>query len=226
MTGTTPSHARRTEGDETAEGDSHDQTYGLGRVLAISDGVFAFAMTLLVVQLAVPLVSNDRSLATGLLEQVPSYVSYALSFGVIALTWYGHHETFRHIRRYDGRLIALNFGSLLLIAVLPFPTAVLGRYGNQPLAAVIYATTLSLTGLLAAVTWRYATHRHRLVSKDLDPQLVRYRFYRSVIIPVVFLLSIPVAVWRPAVAETIWWLSLIVTFTLISRLRPRTTAKK
>jgi uncharacterized membrane protein len=202
----------RTDDEEVSGGGSREQEYGLGRILAISDGVYAFALTLLVVQLTVPTATTSQaSLASQLLDQLPSYFSYFLSFAAIALTWSGHHETFKYIRRYDGRLIALNFGSLLLIAVLPFPTAILGRDGSQPLAAVIYAITLSLTGLFAAAVWWYATHRRRLVSPDLQHRIVRFRFYRMLSVSTVFLLSIPIALWRPQVAEVAWallWLTL------------------
>lgn len=91
---------------------------------------------MLVVQLTVPTATSHSSLSSQLLDQTPSYFSYVISFAAVALTWYGHHENFKDIRKYDGRLIALNFGSLVLIAFLPFPTAVLGRNQHEPLAAV------------------------------------------------------------------------------------------
>lgn len=213
----------RSDDEEVSEGDSRQQEYGLGRILAISDGVYAFALTLLVVQLVVPTAtSSQASLASQLLDQLPSYFSYFLSFAAIALTWYGHHENFKYIRRYDGRLIALNFASLLLIAVLPFPTAVLGRNGSQPLAAVMYAITLSLTGLFAAAIWWYATYRRRLVDHDLQNRIVRLRFFRTLSGPVVFLLSIPIALWRPYVAEVAWALLWITIFRLLHSDRLRT----
>jgi uncharacterized membrane protein len=213
----------RTDDEEVSEGDSRVQEYGLGRILAISDGVYAFAMTLLVVQLAVPTTtSSQASMASQLLDQIPSYFSYLLSFAAIGLTWYGHHETFKYIRRYDGRLVALNFGSLLLVAVLPFPTAILGRNGSQPLAAVIYAVTLSLTGLFAAAVWWYATHRRRLVSPDLQNRIVRFRFYRILSAPAVFLLSIPIALWRPYVAEVAWALLWLTLFRILQSEHVRT----
>lgn len=212
----------RTDDEEVSEGDSREQEYGLGRILAISDGVFAFALTLLVVQLSAPAATSSRALfASQLLEQLPSFFSYFLSFAAIAMTWSGHHENFKYIRRYDGRLIALNFGSLLLIAVLPFPTALLGLNGNQPLAAVIYAITLSLTGLLAASVWWYATHGRRLVSRDLPHRIVRLRFYRMLSVPAVFLVSIPIALWRPEVAEVAWALLWLTLFRVLQSDRVR-----
>jgi uncharacterized membrane protein len=213
----------RTNSEEVSEGESREQAYGLGRILAISDGVYAFALTLLVVQLTVPSgASSQSSLASQLLEQVPSYFSYFLSFAAIGMTWYGHHETFKYIRRYDHWLIALNFGSLLLIAVLPFPTAILGRNGNQPLAAVIYAVTLSLTGLIAASIWWYATHRRRLVSPDLQHRIVRFRFFRMLSVPAIFLVSIPIALWRPEVAEIAWAVLWLALFRVLQSDRVRT----
>ena len=83
--------------------DNHDQVYGLDRLLALSDGVFAFAMTLLVVQLAVPQLAPGEvgQLGSRLLEEGLSYVSYLISFVVISLYWYSHHRLFRYIRRWD-----------------------------------------------------------------------------------------------------------------------------
>lgn len=207
----------RVEDEEIVPGDGAEQAYSLGRVLAISDGVFAFALTLLVVQLAIPTTGTPESLTTRLVEQGPSYFSYALSFAVIALTWSGHHEMFKYIRRVDGRLIALNFVSLLLTAVLPFPTAVLGHNASNPVAAVLYAITIALSGGAAAATWWYATHRRRLVDRDLSGPILRRRFYLSLMVPAVFLLSIPIAWWRPHIAEIAWAVIWIAFFLVLRR---------
>jgi uncharacterized membrane protein len=205
------------DGDEVAATGDREQAYSLGRVLAISDGVFAFALTLLVVQLAIPTAGARESLMSRLLEQGPTYFSYILSFGVIALTWSGHHDTFKYVRRVDGRLIALNFGALLLIAILPFPTAVLGHNGSDPAAALLYAITIALSGASSAAIWWYATHLRRLVDIDIPRRIVRRRFYLSLSVPVVFLISIPIVLWRPAVAEICWAVLWTVFFVVLRR---------
>jgi uncharacterized membrane protein len=205
----------RSDDEEASKGNPGEQAYGLGRILALSDGVFAFALTLLVVQLTVPTASSHSSLSSQLLDQMPSYFSYVISFTAVASTWYGHHETFKYIRRYDGRLIALNFGSLLLIAFLPFPTAVLGRNQHEPLAAVVYALTLALSNLFSAATWWYAIHRRRLVRHDLEPRIVRLRFCRTLAGTGVFLLSIPVGLWQPLAAEIAWSVFLVAIFVFL-----------
>jgi uncharacterized membrane protein len=197
------------------EGERGQQAYGLGRILALSDGVFAFSLTLLVVSLSVPTATSNSTLASQLLDQAPAYFSYFISFVAVASIWYGHHESFKHIRRYDGRLIALNFGSLLLIAFLPFPTAVLGRNQQEPVAAILYALTLALSNFFFAATWWYASHGRRLVRSDLSPQIVRLRFYRTLGGSFVFLLSIPIALWQPIAAEIVWSVFLVAIFVLL-----------
>jgi uncharacterized membrane protein len=192
------------EEDERTRGRRPDEAYRFGRILAISDGVFAFSLTLLVVDLVIPTATSNSALASQLRAQLPSLLSYLISFAVVALTWNGHHETFRYIRHADGWLIVLNFALLLLVAFLPFPTAVLGRNQDEPLAAVIYAVTLTLLNLGAATIWWYATRGHRLVDRDLDHRLIKRRFSRLAISTVVFLVSIPVALWQPFVAEIMW----------------------
>ncbi len=181
-----------------SEGERGQQAYGLGRILALSDGVFAFSLTLLVVSLSVPTATSNSTLAAQLADEAPTFFSYIISFVAVASIWYGHHESFKYIRRYDGRLIALNFGSLLLIAFLPFPTAVLGRNQQDSLAAVLYA-------------W-HASHGRRLVRSDLSPQLVRLRFYRTLGGTFVFMLSIPVALWQPIAAEIVWSVFLVAIY--------------
>ncbi len=205
----------RSGDEEVSEGERGQQAYGLGRILALSDGVFAFSLTLLVVSLSVPTAASNSALASQLLDQAPNYFSYIISFAAVASIWYGHHETFKYIRRYDGRLIALNFGSLLLIAFLPFPTAVLGRNQQESLAAVIYALTLAVSNLFFAATWWHASHRRRLVRSDLSPEVVRLRFYRTLGGTFVFLLSIPIALWRPIAAEIVWSVFLVAIFVVL-----------
>jgi TMEM175 potassium channel family protein len=192
------------EEDERTVAGRRQQDYRFGRILAISDGVFAFSLTLLVVDLVIPTSSSNSALASQLVGQLPALLSYLISFAVVALTWNSHRETFGYIRHADGWLIVLNFALLLLVAFLPFPTAVLGRNQNEPLAAVIYAVTLTLINLAAAAIWWYATRGHRLVDRDLDHHVVKKRFSRLAIGVAVFLVSIPVALWQPYVAEIMW----------------------
>lgn len=205
------------EDEESTERGRSEQAYSLGRVLSISDGVFAFALTLLVVSLAVPTATSHESLGEQLLAQEPSYRSYALSFAVIALTWYTHHQIFRYVLKTDATLIALNFLALLVVAVLPFPTAVLGHNVTDRVAAVLYAVTIGMSGVFSAAIWWYATHRRRLVRSNLPERIVRVRMYRNLSVPGLFFASIPIAVWSPVGAQVGWiviWLAYVISLQL------------
>src|SRR5579863_9784914 len=104
---------------EDDEGGDED----IGRILALSDGVFAIAVTLLILDIAVPATTSDDALPKVLLGLWPRYLAYALSFLVIARFWVIHHGSFQLIVRYDDALVWLNLLLLLFVAFLPFPTA-------------------------------------------------------------------------------------------------------
>jgi hypothetical protein len=126
------------KGDEVAD-------EGLGRLLALTDGVFAIALTLLVIQIALPEGTSDVRLGAALVALGPHYFAYVLSFAVIARFWIAHHLAFRYIRRYDDTLIWLNLLLLMFVGFLPFPTSVLGEHGNTPTGAAFYGAALVCT---------------------------------------------------------------------------------
>ena len=187
----------RQEDDETAD-------EGIGRILALSDGVFAIALTLLILDIAVPATTNPDALGKALLDLWPRYLAYLLSFLVIARFWVIHHQTFRVIVRDNATLVWLNFLLLLFIAFLPFPTAVLGAHEGSAAAAVLYAAALCLTsGSSAAYLW-YATGRGNLMRSDVGRAQKRAMRARSMSGPVFFALTVPIAAFAPYVAEAVW----------------------
>jgi hypothetical protein len=105
--------------------------YETGRLEAFSDGVFAIAITLLVLEIAVPHVEHDASLTNALLDLWPSYFGYAVSFITIGVMWINHHHMFKDIERVDHGLLALNLLLLICISFVPFPTAVLAEYVGE-----------------------------------------------------------------------------------------------
>jgi uncharacterized membrane protein len=184
----------------------------LERLIFLSDGVFAIAMTLLVVELTLPEVTSGSSADLGprLLALSPKYLSYAVSFLVIASYWASHQRVFSHVVRADDRLVVLNVLLLLCIAFQPFPTSVLGIYGDQPLAVMFYAATLAVTGGIVLAMWIYATAGRRLVAKDLSPRLIQSQTWRALTIPAVFLISIPIALANPTLAKYFWLTTALV----------------
>jgi uncharacterized membrane protein len=119
------------------------------RLEAFSDGVFAIAITLLVIELHTPEVGEGGSLAAALWAQWPSYVAYLVSFLTIGVIWLNHHRVFTQVALVDGPLLVLNLVVLLWTALIPFPTAVVARYlgqgGEHAETAVAFYLALGLS---------------------------------------------------------------------------------
>ncbi|HLI01031.1 MAG TPA: TMEM175 family protein [Acidimicrobiales bacterium] len=135
-----------------------------GRVEAFSDGVFAFAITLLVVTIAQP---NDyRHLAAELGRRWPALAAYVVSFSTIGIMWLNHHSIFGHFAGVDRRLVYLNLLLLMTLAFLPYPTEVLGQAlarGDARTAAVVYGATMTANAAAWTALWLYASTRRRLL---------------------------------------------------------------
>ena len=192
----------------------------LDRIVFFSDAVFAIAITILVLDIRVPDGLSPTTLPDQVLDLWPKYLSYVISFLVLAIYWQAHHRVFKPITGYDGTLVWLNFLFLMVVAFLPFPTALLGEYGEEQLSVVIYASNAALASLLlSAISW-YATSGHRLVAAGVDYEELSLRRAQSLVVPGVFLLSIGVSFFSPA-AAMYSWLLLIAAGPLVRRLRSR-----
>jgi len=193
----------RHEDDEVAE-------EGIGRILALSDGVFAIAITLLILQIAVP-ATSDAGLPKALLGLWPRYLAYVLSFLVIARFWVSHRQAFRLIARDNATLVWLNLLLLMFVAFLPFPTAVLGQHIGSPAAAVLYAISVVLASTASAGYWWYASGRGQLLRPQAARAQVRAMRARSLSAPVFFALTLPVAAFAPYAAAALWILAFPLT---------------
>ncbi len=179
-----------------------------GRVLAFSDGMFAIAMTLLVVGIAVPAIDDGDSvhdLADALNGLSDSIVSFFISFAVIGRYWVAHHQMFSMLAAFDRGLIGLNLVYLALIAFLPFPTALIGNYFDNPLALSVYAVTVAATSGLEVVLFRHA-HRSGLLARAMPEEVYRWGCTASLVPVVTFLGSIPVAFALGSEAAVVVWL--------------------
>ncbi|HEV2296914.1 MAG TPA: TMEM175 family protein [Candidatus Acidoferrales bacterium] len=141
------------------------------RVEAFSDGVFAIAITLLILDIKVPNASGGP-LAHQLLVQWPFYFSFVISFAFIGIMWINHHRLFTHIKRSDDLLLILNLLLLLGVTSVPFPTAVLAANLGQPgqrTATVLFNATYLFIAVIFNLLWRYATSRnHHLLAANAD----------------------------------------------------------
>ncbi len=143
----------------------------VNRVEALTDGVFAIAMTVLVLGLELP--HGGGSLGDRLWALWPKLASYVLSFVMLGVLWIGHHYQLHHLRRVNRVVIWLNLAFLLAITFLPFGAAVLGAEYQQPGAVALYAGTILLAGVALLAHWLYVTRRPELVVAELDPELAR-----------------------------------------------------
>jgi uncharacterized membrane protein len=162
----------------------------LERLLFLSDGVYAIALTLLAVELVLPESAADLhggALLDSLLESWPRVLAFLISFTVIANFWVGHNVLFQHVRRFDGGLMWLALLQLLCVAFIPFPTSVIGGHISDPVAQQFYFSTLLVTGLVMAALWWYITSRRQLLDPDLSPRFIRRTHAISMILPMILL---------------------------------------
>jgi uncharacterized membrane protein len=183
--------AKRREGNEIE----------FSRIVAFSDGVFAIAITLLVLALAIKPGLADEQVAGAIRDQGDNFLAFAISFAVIGRFWLVHHRFFGEVRAFDGRLLGLNMLYLASIVLIPFSSEVLGEYGGVTASVVLYAANLSAVVLIGLLMTGDA-HRAGLTSADRATQ--RESWIRSTYIATVFLASIPVALLAPTIAQLMW----------------------
>lgn len=161
-----------------------------GRLEAFSDGVFAIAITLLILDIKVPLVDDlhrqNKTLLVALGHQWPTYLAYLTSFLTILVMWVNHHKMFQQIRRVDHWFLILNGLLLLGVTTVPFPTALLSEYIREPganarVAALVFSGLFIFIGVVFHLLWRYASTGGRLLGPGHDPVAVQaitrqYRF--------------------------------------------------
>jgi TMEM175 potassium channel family protein len=175
----------------------------LDRLFALTDGVYAIALTLLAIELVLPAASehlHGEALLRSILDSWPKILSFLTSFTIIAIFWHGNHRAFHYLRRFDGPLDWLSLVQLLCIAFIPFPTAIVGEHVSDPVAQQFYFGTTLVTGLATMALWWYATSGHRLVDPELPPSVIR-RFHMTILVgavafPIVMMILIALGIGR------------------------------
>ncbi len=190
-----------------------------GRLEAFSDGVFAFAITLLAVDLKVPDFASNagKNPATGhdllvsLWHEWPSYVAFVTSFFSVLIMWMHHHNIFRWVHRVDSRLMLANGFLLFIVALVPFPTSVVAEYFREPAlapaAACFYSSYFVIVALGFYITLR-AAMRSSVVSARM-PEVLNARFcYSYQFGPPLYLLAALTAPFSPwaslAICTGLW----------------------
>jgi uncharacterized membrane protein len=142
------------------------------RLEAFSDGVFAIVITLLILDIKIPEVQPD-ALPAALVHILPQLLTYIMSFFIVGLYWHLHHQVAAQIKLIDEPFIWLNLVWLLFVSVLPFPTALLGRYPLQPVPLAIYGTNLILVNVTGFVILVYFRNHPELRFKPMTSEELR-----------------------------------------------------
>ncbi len=169
---------------------------------AFSDGVFAIAITLLILEIAVPAGSED-DLLKALTEEWPAYLAYLVSFATIGAVWLAHTVITEYLDHATSLLMRLNLLLLLVVAFLPFPTKMLGEFmgeeGAERVAATVFGINLLLCMALVSVLWRYAV-KEDLVTPDLADEDVQTLTKRLTPTLAVYVLLIALGLFVPFAA--------------------------
>jgi uncharacterized membrane protein len=198
---------------------------GLDRIVFFSDAVFAIAITLLVLELKAPTPNAAlpaEGLNQGLIDLVPKLISYLVSFFVIGLYWVSHHRLFRFVARFDSRLMWLNLLLLFCVAFLPFPSALVGAFGGQRTAVILFGGTAAVLGFLMFALWRHVISTPALLEDGVDPDAVGRHSTRSLVFGLIFAVSIAVAFASAEAAIYVWYaagIAVIASEALRNRMR-------
>jgi uncharacterized membrane protein len=180
---------------------------GLERLIGLTDDVFAFAITLLVLELVTPVVigpASNTSLAAALASEYQSFIDLAVSFWVASLLWLAHHRIFRYIKGCDTGLLTLNLLFLFFIVLIPFATRVLDSYDSLQVAMLVFTIPLIGANLMNASIWRYACSSH-LVDERTPQRTMRWLLVRGPVGAAMFAVSVLLAFIHPDVAFASWF---------------------
>jgi uncharacterized membrane protein len=190
----------------------------LNRLIAFSDGIFAVAITLLVLDLAVPDLGSqqtDAALQSRLVAEIPSVFSFLLSFVVVGIYWLSHHRLFQIAHEYGRGTLYANLLFLMTICFVPFPTGVLARYGQLRTAVIFYAASMAVTGFTLALLWWLTAVRP--ARRKPQRRVATYFTLRATGMSLVFLASIPLA-FVSADYGRLTWIAIFPLYVVLGRM--------
>ena len=196
-----------------------------GRVMALTDGIFAIIMTLLVLDIHVPQLSANESLSSAFLKDVwPNVVVFVISFVLTGLYWVAHRDMFNLVRGVDRGLVWLNILFMLPVALVPAAAALLGAYSHDQLALRIYGLLFVLIALMRLALWYYIGTRRHLLIEHVDRRTLLTGAFTSIALILAYLIAILVAGFAPYLSLGIYAGVPVLYFigiTLLRRLAPK-----
>lgn len=198
------------------KGERFYEERGLDRIIGLSDCVFAFSLTLLALDLVVPdlQVNNAILLKQSLLDEIPRFLYFFITFFITSAYWRSHHRIFRFIKRYDDVLMQLNLVLLVFIILMPFVTKLINEHGSIQLGVIIAAVGYAIPGFLLSGMWHYSSKGYRLIEDTITEDYIRETTLKNYIIPSVFLFSILFSFIKPSYTLYSWFLFIPLKFLL------------
>ena len=168
------------------------------RVEALTDGVYAIAMTILVLNFEVPRVpKTSPDLLEALVGLQLQFYDFLLSFFLLAVFWMVHHRQFHLIKKTDGGLPWINVVSLAFVVLIPFTTSIYSEFRGVMIAAILFELNIFLLGSLKFVQWVYVTHNHRLIDPELSAATIENGKLLNLVTPVVSVIAMVIAIFSP-----------------------------
>jgi len=186
----------------------------LERIGGFSDAVFAVAITLLILTIDVPVVSDVSELGSELKALWPKFLGFLISFLIIGFFWVAHHFIFNYLRRLTPGLLWLNLFFLMFIVILPFSSDLMSEYNNSKVAVMFYGANMALASLMLLLLWMYMSHDNRLIDEDFDPALRRHLLLMYLNMTIIFLISVAVAAVNASASQYIYLLLIPNSFVL------------
>ncbi|MFH1791648.1 MAG: TMEM175 family protein [Candidatus Omnitrophota bacterium] len=180
------------------------------RIEALSDGIFAIAMTILILSfetvLQHPSQINEAVVDKLIIGLWPDFLHYTESFIILGAFWYQHHRQFHYIKSVDMGLIVINIIGLMFIGLIPFTTVLVSDFGHTLPAAVLFELNLLVAGLIFFVHWIYASTGRRLLDPDISPDIIRFYAKRNLVIPVVSLCAAGLSFFEPRLGTILYFI--------------------
>jgi uncharacterized membrane protein len=187
------------------------------RIEALSDNIFAVAMTLLVLDIKIPAHGIGSNLWPFVVPLWHHVRTFTISFFIVGLYWVLHHHVFASIRRSNRTLLWINLLFMLFVAITPFSTGLLGAFDDSRTAIIIYGFNVMVLGLSLQAIWWYATRNHRLVSPRLEAHVVRRETRHLMIMPSICVIAMAVSFFSTTASIGIYVLAPFLHFFPVGR---------
>lgn len=198
------------------------------RIEALTDGIYAVAMTLLVIELKLPaheLIHSQSDLIDAIVHLQPKFIAWIISFLVLSMFWLGHHRLFQIVRHVDGKLVGLNLVQLGFASLMPFSSALSGEFGDALFSQIFYSLNMTFLSILAILIARYIHKHPELCIHPMPESTYRAARFRVGGLIVISAVAVGIAMVLPAGGNMAFMLMMVI-MPISRRIEARAAAKE